>query len=191
MLVDGEKNRFVYDRVVRTPSSSPVTHLVSTLETEPDGPRDSARVAVANNSGDGYIYSGAAMQTLAWKFEGAGIPITSVVLRGEDFIAGYASGLIRIFNVTCGTVRVEIAAHSRTLNAIAVHPLLPILVSVGEDTYMNIWDIQGMALDEVQLIRSESFPHSLLSGVAFDQSGTNIFTVAYDLPVLNIRRVAS
>ena len=36
-------------------------------------------------------------------------------------------------------VKCEIASHARGVTALALHPSMPWLVSVSEDTFVNIW----------------------------------------------------
>lgn len=58
--------------------------------------------------------------------EGAGLPVTSLLVRGDLIIAGYASGHIRIFRAAAAPeaslLEVEVAAHARCITALDWHP---------------------------------------------------------------------
>ena len=48
------------------------------------------------------------------------MPCASIALWNGLIIAGYISGLIRLFDLTSGIIKVEICAHSRCVNALDV-----------------------------------------------------------------------
>lgn len=58
--------------------------------------------------------------------EGAGLPVTSLLVRGDLIVAGYASGHIRIFRAAASAeasvLEVEVAAHARCITALDWHP---------------------------------------------------------------------
>jgi len=115
-------------------------------------------------------------------FAGAGYPCTSLALKGATLICGYANGTISLHNLKTRAKVVDIAAHSRSINAIDVHPTADMFVSVSDDTYVNVWGYNTDTF-EVKLLFSTNFPDNLLCGVQFSgDKSTSITVAAYDYP---------
>jgi hypothetical protein len=53
--------------------------------------------------------------------------VTSLAIAYGYLVAGYATGHLRLFNLETKTLSVEITAHSRAINAIDIHPTLPLV----------------------------------------------------------------
>lgn len=121
-------------------------------------------------------------------FPGDGFPATCLVSHGEILAAGYANGLIRLFRPRQGELAIEIAAHSRCITAMDIHPSKPWIVSVAEDTFMNVWSLPNDDCkdhDEVTLLNSSCATDHLLTGVQFAQDGSNrIIASSYDVDAL-------
>ena len=43
-------------------------------------------------------------------------------MRGDDIIAAFSNGMIRMFSISSQSKTVEIAAHAQSINAITLHP---------------------------------------------------------------------
>jgi len=89
---------------------------------------------------------------LGWErvglFAGNGVPCTGAAFlpdphsesaNPEYIVAAYASGHVRLLSLLTNSIVAEIAAHSRSITSLAVHPLLPYAVSVAEDSWVRAW----------------------------------------------------
>jgi len=89
---------------------------------------------------------------LGWErvglFAGNGVPCSCAAFLPDpnsssttpDYIvAAYTSGHVRLLSLVTNSVVAEIAAHSRSITALAVHPRLPCVVSVAEDSWVRAW----------------------------------------------------
>jgi WD40 repeat protein len=69
--------------------------------------------------------------------------VTSLAIGYGFLAAGYASGHIRLFNLESKTLAVEITAHSRAINAIDLHPTLPLVKPFSyEQSFQLLWLIR-------------------------------------------------
>jgi len=83
-------------------------------------------------------------------FAGNGVPCTgagflpdprSSSTTPDYIVAAYASGHVRLLSLVTNSVVAEIAAHSRSITALAIHPELPYVVSVAEDSWVRAWSL--------------------------------------------------
>jgi len=117
--------------------------------------------------------------------QGQGMPVTSLAIREDLLVASYNTGHLRFFLLSTGSMIAEIAAHSRCINALDIHPEQPLLASIGDDTYLNIWTLpetdEGAQGEGMTLLFSEQVHDKLLTGVSFLNHETrHIATSAYD-----------
>lgn len=124
---------------------------------------------------------------IAHRLPGDGFPATSLVfLSDHRLVAGYITGTLRIFNPDNFRVVAEVAAHSRAITALDTRG--PYVVSVSEDTFLNVWEIaegsKGPSI-RVKLASSLSVSNDLLVGVAF-ASEKNVYTATYDCANLKL-----
>ncbi|KAJ0396798.1 hypothetical protein P43SY_007694 [Pythium insidiosum] len=119
------------------------------------------------------------------RIPGDNYPATSLRFTPDGaLVGGYLSGLLRVFRGTDFHVHAEIAAHSRAVTAIDVSDDL--VVSVGEDTFVNVWELSGKKeAPRIKLVSSHSVPNDLLTGVAF-VGAKSIITAAYDTTHLKL-----
>ena len=117
--------------------------------------------------------------------ESRGFPCTSVEIRGDTIFGAFATGHLRLFRLSGRSCVVEIAAHARCITALDLHPKLEILVSVGEDSLVNVWnfDLGGDGAIGAELRLSHSVKDSLLTGVQFAENG-QIVASTYDREAL-------
>jgi WD40 repeat protein len=116
-------------------------------------------------------------------------PCTSVVVTGDTIVAGYTTGHLRMFRLSTGVLFAEIGAHTRAVTAMDVHPEMPVFVSVGEDSVINVWRLSQEAGGESKREQAPSVTmeftgksaDSLLTGVSFSRNGTShLITSSYD-----------
>lgn len=128
---------------------------------------------------------------------GVGYPATSLALREDLAIVSYASGHIRIFHWKKKELLVEIAAHSRPISALALHPSKPLLAAVSEDAFVSVWSIPtaaqlaSLSLTKhyvpVQNLAMRSPQPVLLAGVQFaGKDGEYLLCSGYDCRYLHI-----
>lgn len=119
----------------------------------------------------------------------AEIPLTSLgtLFRGDNLlVAAYSNGTVKIFTFK-GDILCEIGAHSRNINAVACHPEKSIFWTVGDDTFLNVFEVQGDTVDKVtvDLRSSAKVPDLMLVGVCFaGDDNSSIVAVPYDYPNL-------
>lgn len=132
---------------------------------------DVGTVIVWSNSGE-----------IVCKYAGNGFPCTSVVTRGKDVVAGYASGHVRFFKIGVDAPQVEVAAHARAVTGLAIHPSLPLVASAGEDTVLSVFNIPS-GKEDVEAVFTTTVTDRLLTGVQFsqrDESSSDVMVAAYD-----------
>jgi len=94
-------------------------------------------------------------------------------------VFAFACGHIRIFHAIKNYLMVEIAAHSRWINAIQIHPDKPILACCAEDTHVTVWTLPTDKHPQVSSLLVQSPAPALLTGLRF-ASGDTIAVTAYD-----------
>jgi len=101
-------------------------------------------------------------------FAANGMPCTSVKMRGANVITTHPNGTLRILNCATGVAVAEIGGHSRIVNALDIHPTKNMFVTVGEDTYVNVWTLPTEGNhEEIRLLLNAKIDNNLLTGVQF------------------------
>eukprot|EP00752_Nemacystus_decipiens_P011246 g9995.t1 len=118
-------------------------------------------------------------------FDGDGYPATALCARDGTVVASYSTGHVRVFDRNNKALAIEIAAHSRSINAMDLHPSSMLLATVGEDFFMNVWELpecrQGGPSGQVGLLATSRVDNRLLTGVRFLVDGSHrIIALAYD-----------
>lgn len=153
--------------------TSPITCLESSAD----------NWASADNNGSITVWSGENAPVAV--FKGSGFPCTSIALRGDVVVAAYATGQVCMYRISKQALAVEVSAHARCINALAVHPSRPLVATVGEDTVLNVFslpDFESAATSTVEVVFTTTVTDRLLTGVQFTQSGakSHIMVSAYD-----------
>eukprot|EP00118_Oscarella_pearsei_P027021 m.310667 g.310667 ORF g.310667 m.310667 type:complete len:322 (+) comp53626_c0_seq1:37-1002(+) len=106
----------------------------------------------------------------------------SVAIWNDLVIGGYSTGCVRIFNLSSGTLKFEIAAHARWIHSIDVAMETGLLLTTSEDSFVRIWNLPRAASNQVQLMYQDSVTDIQLVGSKFIDSQGQMFAVAgYDL----------
>jgi len=100
-----------------------------------------------------------------------------VVPLGVRLLVAYGPGTLCIFDAITHELQAEITAHARWITALAVREDLGFVATVGEDTMLNVWQVDANT-GQVGLQHSSSVADKLLTGVAF--SSTGMLVSAYD-----------
>mmetsp|Transcript_6012 Transcript_6012/g.13269 ORF Transcript_6012/g.13269 Transcript_6012/m.13269 type:complete len:316 (-) Transcript_6012:45-992(-) len=108
--------------------------------------------------------------------QGAQAPVRILPLGARLAIA-YGPGTVRLYDAIAYVVQVEITAHARWLTAMSVREDLGQIATVGEDTALNVWQVDA-ASGQVSLAHSSVVVDKLLTGVTFTSAGVSI--TAYD-----------
>jgi WD40 repeat protein len=119
------------------------------------------------------------------RIPGDAFPATCIRFTPNNLLlGGYLTGAIRIYRKDDFRLCAEIAGHSRAVTALDVNDKY--VVSVGEDTFMNVWELTASkTAPRVQLVSSQCAANDLLTGVAFGK-GKTVLTAAYDTTHLKL-----
>ena len=115
------------------------------------------------------------------------IPCTSLgtLFRGENLlVACFSNGAVKIFTFN-GEIVCEIGAHSRNINAVACHPSRSLFWTVGDDCFLNVFEVTGDTVDkiEVDLRLSSKVTDLMLVGVCYaGDDESSIVAVPFDYP---------
>lgn len=161
--------------------TSPITELASH-----DGV-----LASGDENGNIYMWNTREAKDAAYtktnEFKGNGEPVTSLSIGYGYLVAGYASGHIRLFSLETKTLSVEITAHSRAINAIDLHPTLPLLAAVAEDSFLSLWTLPTSKTPSVTSLGLTVTNTALLTGVRYvGRSASLIAVTAYDSRFIGI-----
>lgn len=108
--------------------------------------------------------------------QGSEAPVRIVAL-GSRVIVAYGLGTICLYDAVTLSVQAEITAHARWITALSIREDTAQIASVGEDTVLNVWQIDE-ASGRVALQYSSVVVDKLLTGVVFNGSGASV--VSYD-----------
>lgn len=96
---------------------------------------------------------------------------------GPRLVVAYGPGTICLYDAASQQLQVEITAHARWITGVSVREDLCQIASVGEDTALNVWQVDP-ASGQVGLRHSCIVADKLLTGVAFLSTGVAV--TAYD-----------
>ena len=85
--------------------------------------------------------------------EGQGFPCTCVAVSGDVIVAGFSTGTLRIYRLSALELHMEVAAHSRCITALSVHPSATMMATVSEDTFLHIWPLPSFDSKDVDEVR--------------------------------------
>lgn len=144
------------------------------------GPPQKELLLSGDDEGRVMSWTGAALSKECC-FEGRGSPVMSITGRADMVVAAYMSGHIRIFSRKAECLKAEVAAHSRPVSALAMHPSRDQFVSAGEDSLLYVWtlpDFESKSSSDVDVLFQTTAKDKILVGVGF-YSG-DIVANAYD-----------
>lgn len=142
----------------------------------------SSMVACGNDFGDVYLFDAKTDFEQLCEFRGFGHPCTSVVMNESVVVCAYASGYIRMFRSDALEMAIEVTAHMRSINALALHPELRLFASCGEDQYIHVWalpEFHRVGSGTTELLFSERIPNRFLTGISFCKDG-KLAALSYD-----------
>lgn len=96
---------------------------------------------------------------------------------GARLVVAFGPGTICLYDAASRELQVELTAHARWITAVTVREDLCQIASVGEDTALNVWQVDP-ATGQVLLRHSCIVADKLLTGVAFHSTGVSV--TAYD-----------
>ena len=179
-VISEKDHKFELVHEIRTSERCEITCLFATDQL----------LLAGNEKGDLFIYKITSSFEELCKFVGFGFMVTSVLLEESVAVAAYSSGHIRIFRLSLSRfgrrgmneLAIELCAHCRCINALALYSSKNIFASCGEDQMLNIWELSSFTGSEaisVKLIFNEKVDNRLLTGVTFFGDG-RLAVVAYD-----------
>merc|ERR1711924_243219 len=96
---------------------------------------------------------------------------------GPRLVVAFGPGTICLFDAASRELQIEITAHARWITGVAIREDLSQIASVGEDTALNVWQVDPSTA-QVSLRHSQLVADKLLTGVAFHSAGCAV--TAYD-----------
>lgn len=96
---------------------------------------------------------------------------------GPRLAVAFGPGTICLYDAATRELQAELTAHARWITAVSVREDLGLIASVGEDTALNVWQVDP-ATGQVSLRHSCVVSDKLLTGVAFH--GAGVAVTAYD-----------
>jgi len=113
---------------------------------------------------------------------------TSICTRKTTAIAAFSTGHMRVYNIDLGQCVLELAAHSRCITGMALHPTEDYVATCGEDQAINVWTVptfsprsgsSARAPCTMDLSHCEHWIDSLCTGITW-WHGTYVLCVGYD-----------
>lgn len=111
--------------------------------------------------------------------------VTSIAIFGAFVCASYGSGTIRLFLAQTGELRIEVAAHSKWINAIGYSPVTNVLASVSDDSLLCLWRMPTVEDPRLHHIGHRLLTNQLLTGVSFSDDGKTVFVAPFDVDKLH------
>jgi len=110
------------------------------------------------------------------------VPVTGqvpvrVASLGARLLVAYGPGTVCLFDAATYGLQVELTAHARWLTAVDVREEVGLVATVGEDTVLNVWQVDP-GTGQVHLQHSSVVTDKLLTGVAMH--GAEALVAAYD-----------
>ncbi|GBG30361.1 WD repeat-containing protein 54 [Hondaea fermentalgiana] len=122
------------------------------------------------------------------RFPSMGAPCCSVEIRAGMIIAAFVTGVVRVYSITHSHLQIEVDAHCRALNSMAMHPSANAFATCGEDGFVNVWELPSKQCDDLRLVSSDHFKDRFLVGVSFFKDNSNkLAATAYDSAFLLTR----
>lgn len=109
------------------------------------------------------------------------VPIRIAPL-GTRLAVAHGTGTICLFDALSHELQVEVTAHARWITGMAIREDTGQIASVGEDTVLNVWQVD-MAHGNVFLQHSSVVTDKLLTGVALHGAGAAVS--AYDSDIIH------
>ena len=135
----------------------------------------------------GYGISSGAL-VLKWAHHNAnGDACTSVCAAPAFAVCGYGSGHIRLLDAATGSQFVEIAAHTRWINALAYSPSRNEVYSASEDMLLCVWGLpRGPAETGVALRGYKHMKDCLLTGVSVSDDEKSVAISVFDQDKISV-----
>jgi len=113
----------------------------------------------------------------------APVRIASLTPSAQIMVA-YGPGTICLYDAFSLELQVELSAHARWINGVDVREDMGIFASVGEDTVLNVWQVEPTKR-QVCLLKTTPVVDKLLTGVAFRGAAmAGVAVTAYDSEVI-------
>lgn len=161
-----------------TSSSSPITAVAAT-------PR---YLFCANDEGDilGFRCDGTFENFM--RIQGKGDCCSALVCKDGVVVAAFSTGHVRIYRAELGELSIEIAAHSRAMTGMALHPHCAYLATCGEDQNAHVWtfpDFLSPSGSDMDLAYSSKLENCLCTGVAWT-ADQQLLVASYDSEDLHV-----
>lgn len=101
-----------------------------------------------------------------------------VAALGAHLLVACVPGTVTLRDALTAVVKAEISAHARCLTAMLVREELCQVLTVGEDTILNVWQIEPTT-GQVAIVNSQVVADKLLTGLSSHPAG-GVAVTAYD-----------
>ena len=126
--------------------------------------------------------------------DSGGFYCTALACSRAVVFAGYTNGCIRVYRADAGELLIEIAAHSRCVTGLSIHPSMNYIASCGEDQTVNLWNVPDFSavpsLALVDLQCNVKLENAICTGVSWLKNG-NLMCANYDDEQLSLLSVVT
>ena len=136
---------------------------------------DTARMASSDEDGLVVVWDTEQFQPLL-RLTPAGVPVFGLSVRGDQLLAGDASGHLSVYSLAKGKKLVDCSAHARCINAVDCNAGAEIALSVASDCRLRAWSLGRPLKPDMNLIFAASMSDSLVVGAAFVQNAIAVVT---------------
>jgi WD40 repeat protein len=163
----------------------------------------SKHVVTGDDAGSLCVYSvnqeatpgGHNLMTKIHELASSPFPITSLKVFGSCCVASFTSGHLRYIDLEDGKVKVEVAAHSRTITGISGSKLpdgTMVCATASEDSVVSVWSVPeaiGENGGDVKLLYKDKLTDKKLTGICFltdTRQDTKIVASSFDCDHLDV-----
>ncbi|KAL1424711.1 hypothetical protein MTO96_019857 [Rhipicephalus appendiculatus] len=133
-------------------------------------------MASADDGGGICLWRGKTALSLLRKLPPVGSsPCVSVRVWHDLVLAGYGSGELRVFSTRSFQLMAEATAHARWITAIDVAPDTGLALSVAEDSYVRVWQLDREGEHTIDHVHGESVADSYADGLRLSHARWKLF----------------
>lgn len=139
------------------------------------------------SSGDGQVslYTAALDCMIFQKSVSMSAPVILLASTRQKILCGSIEGDISILEQGTLTVVMEIAAHSRFLSTMELHPSAPLLLTAAQDGTATVWDLEELYENKVKVRHSCLWNNAMITGGTFGPKD-EFYLSSYSAPVLGM-----
>ncbi|CAG5922352.1 unnamed protein product [Menidia menidia] len=144
-----------------------------------------ANLVTADDGGTLCVWKSGEEFQLLNKISGFDVTCSSVKLWKGTVVAGYGTGLIRLYEAITGILHAEVNAHARWIYSLDIAPFSGLLLSAAEDSFVRVWNVTMTPETnsvEIGHLHNECVTDTQICGAKFcDSDGYAFAVTGYDL----------